>query len=271
MRGTGHREFLPEVVLRRAGFEVFLPVKKVWRRKSRVSAEKVLIRMPLVPGWIFVGIDGGVARWADLMATGVVAGVIGTGGRPLRVGLRVILDLMRRWGGREGADRRRLIRRSVKIKRSSWRNLRYEMLSSGGDVALKYFRKRETKAGVVANLGALRGRVLFPRTFFRGGKFPSRVDIDMGGHVYDRLSERRFHLKKVRSGVFIPRTWPTARRRERSTRSSPATSRPASITKSRAICHEILPPERKGTVPRKGGSGVRTARGSASLSGVVKS
>ena len=98
----------------------------------------------------------------------------------------------------------KLIRRSVKTKRSGWRDLRYELLSVGGDVSLKHFRKRETKAGVVANLGALRGRVLFPRTFFRGGKFPRRVDIHMGGHVFDRMSEQRYHLKRVSSGVFIP-------------------------------------------------------------------
>ncbi|WP_254695157.1 phage tail protein [Leisingera sp. NJS201] len=97
------------------------------------------------------------------------------------------------------------IRKSVKVKRSSWDDLTYTLKSAGGDVALKYFQKRETKKGVVANLGTARGRVLFPRTFFRGGAFPRRVDLSaFGGHVMDRMSEQRFHLKKVKSGVFIP-------------------------------------------------------------------
>ncbi|MBR9651902.1 phage tail protein [Thalassovita aquimarina] len=97
------------------------------------------------------------------------------------------------------------IRRSVKVKRSSWSDLTYTLKSAGGDVSLKYFQKRETREGVVANLGAGRGRELFPRTFFRGGAFPRRVDLTaFGGHVMDRMSEGRFHLKKVKSGVFIP-------------------------------------------------------------------
>lgn len=99
----------------------------------------------------------------------------------------------------------KVIRRSVRVTRSSWEDLTYTLKSAGGDVALKYFRKRETREGVVANLGAARGRVLFARTFFKGGAFPHRVDLStFGGHVLDRLSEERFHLAKVRSGVFIP-------------------------------------------------------------------
>jgi len=97
------------------------------------------------------------------------------------------------------------IRRAVKTTRSSWSNLEYSLTSKGGDIALKYFQKRETQAGVVANLGTARGRTLFPRTFFRGGAFPRRVDLTaFGGHVMDRVSEYRFDLKKVKSGVFIP-------------------------------------------------------------------
>ncbi|MBQ4826569.1 phage tail protein [Leisingera sp. HS039] len=104
------------------------------------------------------------------------------------------------------------IRKSIKVKRPVFgsktgkgQDLTYTLKSAGGDVALKYFQKRETKRGVVANLGAARGRVLFERTFFRGGAFPRRVDLSaFGGHVMDRVSEQRFHLRKVKSGVFIP-------------------------------------------------------------------
>lgn len=53
--GTGDRVFLPEHLLRRAGFEVFLPVKKVLRRKNRFSPDKVLVSQPLLVDWMFVG------------------------------------------------------------------------------------------------------------------------------------------------------------------------------------------------------------------------
>lgn len=43
IKGTGKREFVPELILRRAGFEVFLPIKKVWRTKNRFSKEQHLV------------------------------------------------------------------------------------------------------------------------------------------------------------------------------------------------------------------------------------
>lgn len=90
-------------------------------------------------------------------------------------------------------------------KRATVSDLDYVLSASGGDVRVKFFRKRETRAGVVAHLGTSRGKVLFDRTFFRGGAFPKRVDLTaFGGHVLDRMSENRFHLKQVRSGVVIP-------------------------------------------------------------------
>lgn len=107
------------------------------------------------------------------------------------------------------------IRRSVHVKRSEWGDLNYVLKSAGGDVALKYFQKRETQAGVVANLGTARGRVLFPRTFFRGGAFPRRVDLTaFRGHVMDRVSDYRFDLRIVKSGVFIPEEMVTGATRD---------------------------------------------------------
>ncbi len=100
---------------------------------------------------------------------------------------------------------RKAIMHGPQTKRATWSDPTYVLSAEGGDVALKFFKKRETRAGVVAHLGDARGRTLFPRTFFRGGAFPGRVDISaFGGHVLDRISEFRYHLKHVKSGVFIP-------------------------------------------------------------------
>lgn len=106
--GTGERVFLPEHLLRRAGFEVFLPVKKVLRRKNRFSPEKQLVSQPLLVDWLFVALPvvydpvmecERLDRWADLMRLDVVSGVMGTGGRPVRIPQARINRLMRQWGG----------------------------------------------------------------------------------------------------------------------------------------------------------------------------
>jgi hypothetical protein len=125
------------------------------------------------------------------------------------------------------------IRRSVKVKRSTWGDLTYTLKSAGGDVALKYFQKRETMEGVSAKLGTARGRVVFPRTFFRGGAFPHRVDLTaFGGQVMDRVSTERFHLRKVKSGVFIPAEMVTGATAE-------AFERSVAQTLPRRLDHEI--------------------------------
>ncbi|TRD16991.1 hypothetical protein FEV53_13510 [Palleronia caenipelagi] len=98
-----------------------------------------------------------------------------------------------------------LIRRSVQVKRSSWRDLNYELRAAGGDVSLKYFKRRETDDGVRAYLGQSRGWDWFAESFFRGGRWPGpRKEISWShGHVFARTGGRT-ELEKITSGVFIP-------------------------------------------------------------------
>ncbi|TDE34140.1 hypothetical protein E1B25_20335 [Antarcticimicrobium sediminis] len=97
--GTGDRVFLPEHILRRAGFEVFLPVKKVLRRKNRFGPDKVFVSQPLLADWLFVGWPAFESRWHVLMELDVVTGVMGTGGHPVRISSARMMRLMRQWGG----------------------------------------------------------------------------------------------------------------------------------------------------------------------------
>jgi transcription termination/antitermination protein NusG len=96
---TGKRIYVPEHLARRAGFEVFLPVRKVWQSTDRFSKKKELVTYPLLAGWMFVGWSAFESRWHELMSLGVVVGVMGTGGRPIRISEADMFRLMRRWGG----------------------------------------------------------------------------------------------------------------------------------------------------------------------------
>lgn len=100
----------------------------------------------------------------------------------------------------------KIIRRSLKVSRPSKGFAIYVIHAAGGDVSLKFFKKRETKDGVEAYLGEARGKELFlGDTFFKGGAFPRRrVEIrSMGGHVFGRVGGRT-QLEKLKSGVLIP-------------------------------------------------------------------
>lgn len=94
------------------------------------------------------------------------------------------------------------IRKAVKVKRSSWDDLTYTLSAAGGDVALKYFKPRETRKGVTA---FVRGkRELYESTFMKGGSFArGRVPLNMGGHVFLRVGSRT-DLEVQKSGVVIP-------------------------------------------------------------------
>ncbi len=98
----------------------------------------------------------------------------------------------------------KLIRRAVKRKQAYANRFEYSLSSFGGDISLKFFKPRETRAGVTA--GIVGGRKLFAGTFMKGGLFPNRVGVvRFGGHVFEREGRKRNPIAKVKSGVIIPK------------------------------------------------------------------
>lgn len=92
--------------------------------------------------------------------------------------------------------------RALKTKRAGAADLAYVIRSKGGNVSLKYFSPKETRAGVsAAPWGARR---VFPGTFMKGGLFPKRKPLKLGGHVYKRAGAQRLKIVKQTSGLYIP-------------------------------------------------------------------
>ena len=103
---------------------------------------------------------------------------------------------------RQTGLKRQVIVRALKIRRPSYDDLRYEIRASGGDIALKYFSPRETRAGVSA--APFGKRTVFPHTFMKGGRFPNRSGLVFQGHVVKRVGSDRFPVVVQKSGVIIP-------------------------------------------------------------------
>lgn len=95
VRNTGQRVFVAELLMRRAGFDVFLPLRSEWRRVNRYSKAKRRVFYPLLANWIFVGWPVSKDRWHELLRLDVVTGVAGADGRPMRVS-QAQIDRMRR-------------------------------------------------------------------------------------------------------------------------------------------------------------------------------
>ena len=96
---NGARRFVIEVLLQERGLEVFLPVRKVWRQKSRHAPAKRLVSYPLLTGWVFAGWPCCEDRWSDLFSVDMVCGVAGSGGVPRALPQAAVDALRRRWSG----------------------------------------------------------------------------------------------------------------------------------------------------------------------------
>ncbi|SON55517.1 hypothetical protein HDIA_1976 [Hartmannibacter diazotrophicus] len=117
------------------------------------------------------------------------------------VGLKARTQVRRALTKQTGLKRKTIVK-AVKDYRGSAANPKFSLTSRGGDIALRFFGPRETRAGVSAT--PFGGRKVFRGTFLRGGRFPSRVDLKMGGTVFERAGAHRLPIEKVKSGVFIP-------------------------------------------------------------------
>jgi hypothetical protein len=98
---------------------------------------------------------------------------------------------------------KRTITRAQQATRASAGNLTYVIRAGGGNVRLKFFKARETLPGVSA--APWNRRQVFAGTFIKGGRFPKRVGLGMGGHVFQRTSGDRLPITGGRSGLYIGR------------------------------------------------------------------
>lgn len=100
---------------------------------------------------------------------------------------------------------RKTIVAAVKTKRSSAATRSYRMDAAGGDVALRFFQPKETARGVSAK--PFGKRKVFAHTFMRGGLFPNRKELNLGGHVFmPNLAKHGWGrpFTRQKSGVVIP-------------------------------------------------------------------
>lgn len=93
--------------------------------------------------------------------------------------------------------------RALRTKAATTGNLTFRIDSKGGDVRLKFFAPRETKAGTSA--APWNKRTVYAGAFMKGGRFPNRVPLRMGkGNVFVRVGASRNPITVKRSGLYIP-------------------------------------------------------------------
>ncbi|MBY3434834.1 hypothetical protein [Rhizobium laguerreae] len=84
--------------------------------------------------------------------------------------------------------------------RSTPATLAYEIHVKGGDIALKYFKARETRNGVSA--APRNQRQVFAGTFLKAGWWPKRVTkSNWNGHVFRRAGDK---FQVAKSDVVLP-------------------------------------------------------------------
>ena len=92
------KEFTASLILRRRGFQTFLPTRTDFRKRTRYSDHKEEFSYALIPRFLFIGFGrDAVPRWLDVFALQLVHGVIGRRGQPSIVPASGVVDLMDRW------------------------------------------------------------------------------------------------------------------------------------------------------------------------------
>ena len=144
-------------------------------------------------------LDNALGRLSDLQRSMVLGRAVN------HVGDRLRTRLTRTLSKQTGLPYR-TIRRAIKVERAIYGKLAYTMRTQGGDISLKFFKPRETRAGVIA--APFGKRRLFAGDFTKAGRFPNRVAAKgLGGHIYapDRSSTKWGRpVSFVDSGVIIP-------------------------------------------------------------------
>ncbi|MCG6115090.1 MAG: phage tail protein [Mesorhizobium sp.] len=153
----------------------------------------------LVLGWQN---EEGIARFADALRSLGDARFRTVGARVVnRTGDMARTQVRRNLTKQTGLQRRTIVK-AVRVTRANTASMVYVMRAKGGDVSLKYFKARETRRGVSA--APFGQRKVFASTFIKGGRFPERVSIGKGGHVFARSGAGRTPIIKQKSGVVIP-------------------------------------------------------------------
>lgn len=73
--------------LRRQGYAVYLPLERVWVRHAR---RRTMVKRPVFPRYLFVGVDRDTMPWRPILSTVGVADVVRAGEQPTEVAREVI-------------------------------------------------------------------------------------------------------------------------------------------------------------------------------------
>lgn len=77
------KETLFALIMRRQGVDIKVPLKQVWRRKTRYCASKKLINVPILPGYVLMKVERGKGiPWLKINLTKHVIGILGQQNTP---------------------------------------------------------------------------------------------------------------------------------------------------------------------------------------------
>ncbi|WP_273724248.1 hypothetical protein [Bartonella sp. AU18XJBT] len=87
------------------------------------------------------------------------------------------------------------VKKGVYIKgKATAKLLETDIIGSGTPIPLKFFQARETKRGVTYTMFGK--KEILPHAFIMGGSFPKRVELKMGGNVFQRDDGDQFPIAK---------------------------------------------------------------------------
>ena len=117
----------------------------------------------------------------------------------VHTGKKAKTQVVRSLTSQTGLKRKTIVKAVKDVKAG---DLQFILQTDGGNVSLRHFKARETRAGVKAS--PWNKTQVFKGTFMKGGRFPKRVGLKMNGQVFQRVGSGRSPIERVKSGLFIP-------------------------------------------------------------------
>lgn len=88
LRVQPQRELSVQRVLDDLGFASFVAVSKRWEspnRQTKAKWEKREVMRPIMPGWVFVGMNAATPGWDRIVWIPLITGIVSWGGRPMAI------------------------------------------------------------------------------------------------------------------------------------------------------------------------------------------
>jgi len=91
------KEAAVQEILARKGILTYCPMDFRWRKRNKFAIDKDLLSFPMMPGWVFIGMNADAEPWYHVYRLSLVRSVVGYEGCPFAIPTKAMTDMVRKF------------------------------------------------------------------------------------------------------------------------------------------------------------------------------